>query len=130
MADYAGAVQAIRDRLAANWTTTPISFQNEPFDPPTDPNSGNPAPWVALEVIGNDSELRAAGTPGDHVWIYRGHILVHVFVPVNAGAAPVLHFTDDDGRVRFAASLPAAQARGLRLSAKLLAVAQQVEGAR
>jgi hypothetical protein len=29
-----------------------------------------------------------------------------------------------------AASLSAAQARGLRLSAKLLAVAQQVEGAR
>jgi hypothetical protein len=30
--------------------------------------------------------------------------------------------------VRFGASLPAAGARGLKLSAKLLAVAQQVEG--
>lgn len=60
----------------------------------------------------------------------RGPVLTVADMPVNAGAASVLHFTDDDGRVRFAASLPAAQARGLRLSAKLLAVAQQVEGAR
>lgn len=86
MADYAGAVAAIRARLAANWTTTPIAYQNEPFEPPTDPNSGAPAPWVFLEVIGNDAELRAAGTPGDHVWIYRGHVYVHVFVPINSGA--------------------------------------------
>jgi hypothetical protein len=40
----------------------------------------------------------------------------------------VLNFTNDGGRVRFTASLPQAQARGLRLSARLLAVAQEVEG--
>lgn len=87
MADYAGAVAAIRSRLEAGWTTTPIAFQNEPFDTPVDANSGNPAPWVFLEVLGNDSELRGVGTPGDHVWRTLGHILVHVFVPVNTGAA-------------------------------------------
>jgi hypothetical protein len=36
--------------------------------------------------------------------------------------------TQEDGRVRFNASLPAAAARNLKLSAKLLAVALQVEG--
>jgi hypothetical protein len=40
----------------------------------------------------------------------------------------VLNFVSEEGRVRFAASLPAAEARGLRLSARLLAVAQAVEG--
>ena len=40
----------------------------------------------------------------------------------------VLNFVVVDGRVRFTASLPQADARGLRLSARLLEVAQWVEG--
>lgn len=40
----------------------------------------------------------------------------------------VLNFSSEAGRVRFSASLPAAEARNLRLSARLLAVAQSVEG--
>ena len=40
----------------------------------------------------------------------------------------VLNFVMVDGRVRFTASLPQADARGLRLSARLLEVAQAVEG--
>jgi hypothetical protein len=103
MASYAGAVQAIRDRLVANWTTTPIAFQNEPFEQPIDPNSGNPAPWVFLEVIGNDSELRGAGTPGDHVWLYRGHVLVHVFVPVDSGASLAQQYAVSIGEIYRAA---------------------------
>lgn len=39
-----------------------------------------------------------------------------------------LNFSVDNGRVRFAASPAAAEARGLRLSARLLALAQSVEG--
>lgn len=42
----------------------------------------------------------------------------------------VLNFDTDAGRVRFSASLTSAEARGLRLSARLLAVAQHVEGRR
>jgi hypothetical protein len=46
------------------------------------------------------------------------------------GGAPnaVLSFVVSDGRVRFNASLTAAAARTVRLSARLLAVANQVEG--
>lgn len=44
------------------------------------------------------------------------------------GEPAVLHFVREGGRVRFGASLSAAQARGVQLSAKLLAVAQHVEG--
>ncbi|TFZ00525.1 YfiR family protein [Ramlibacter henchirensis] len=40
----------------------------------------------------------------------------------------ILNFTSDGDRVRFTASLPVADARGVRLSARLLAVAQSVEG--
>ena len=42
----------------------------------------------------------------------------------------VLNFAPEGGRVRFSASLAAAEARHLRLSARLLAVAQAVEGRR
>lgn len=85
MADYAGAVAAIKQRMAANWTTTPIAFQNESPPPDTDPNTGVPIPYVYFEVIGNTSDLRGMGKPGDHIWLYAGLIAAHVFVPVNSG---------------------------------------------
>lgn len=40
----------------------------------------------------------------------------------------VINFSSEGGRVRFSVSLVAAEARSLRLSARLLAVAQDVEG--
>jgi hypothetical protein len=57
----------------------------------------------------------------------RGPVLTVAGVPVG-GSGTVLHFLVDQGRVRFHASPPAAAARGLRLSARLLAVAHAVEG--
>ena len=42
----------------------------------------------------------------------------------------VLNFSADGGRVRFSASLASAEARNLKLSARLLTVAQAVEGRR
>lgn len=89
MADYAGAVAAIKARLAANWTTTPIRYQNDrdpPEWPPTDPNSGLVTPWLFLEVISNQSSIRAAGVPGDNIWLTEGHILIHVVTPIGDGA--------------------------------------------
>ena len=92
MADYAGAVAAIRARFEANWTATPIAFQNEAFPDQT-------TPWVYLEVIGNESKLRGAGTPGAHVWLYRGNIFIHVFVPVGYGAADAHAFAVAAGEI-------------------------------
>lgn len=57
----------------------------------------------------------------------RGPVLTVADSPL-AGVDPVLYFTQEEGRVRFVASLRAAAARGLKLSSKLLAVAQDVEG--
>jgi hypothetical protein len=83
MADYAGAVAAIKARFVEFWKTgddpkTPISFQNEAFADQT-------GPWVYFEVIGNGSTLRGVGTPGSHVWLYRGLISIHIFVPDGSG---------------------------------------------
>lgn len=58
----------------------------------------------------------------------RGPVLTVTDGPGAARAGAVLHFVQAEGRVRFGASLTAAQARKLKLSARLLAVAQSVEG--
>lgn len=57
----------------------------------------------------------------------HGAVLTVADGPVGGRPGPVLYFTLDQGRVRFVASLAAATAHGIKLSAKLLAVAQQVE---
>jgi hypothetical protein len=94
MPDYAGAKAAIRARLAANWATTPITYQNEPprgqnDDPPAPwpPRDGDgfPLSWVNLEIAGTGSRIVGQGTPGNHVWRYDGIIYVHVFTPINTG---------------------------------------------
>lgn len=58
----------------------------------------------------------------------RGPVLTVADAPLSGRSAPVLYFTQDQGRLRFGASLTAAAARGVKLSSKLLAVAQTVEG--
>lgn len=85
MADYAGAVAAIKQRLIDNWTATPIAFLNE-GDPVQGDIDERPAPWVLCEIVGTDSELRGVGTPGSHVWRYFGLVRMHVYVPAGSGA--------------------------------------------
>lgn len=92
MADYAGAVAAMRDRFVANWTSTPIEYQNESW-------SEHSTPWVYFEVISTDSKLRGVGTPGSLTWLYRGNIFIHVFVPVGYGAADAHTFAVAAGEI-------------------------------
>jgi hypothetical protein len=82
MADYAGAVAAMKARFAAAWTETPITYANQ--DPPQQP--WPPAtPWVYVEFIQSNSSLRALGSPTNRSWLTLGHIFIHVFVPINYG---------------------------------------------
>lgn len=97
MADYAGAVAAIKQRMIDNWTTTPIVFQNKSDE--YDPGSDSQAPWVYFEVVGNGSDLRGAGSPGDHIWLYRGLIAAHVFVPVNSGIEIAQQYAVEIGEI-------------------------------
>jgi hypothetical protein len=90
MADYAGAVAAIRERLVDGWDLTPIAFQNEspptPWPPMTDDGKKH-RPWVNLEIEGMPASLQGAGVPGQQVWTHPGFIYVHVFVPTGSGDA-------------------------------------------
>jgi hypothetical protein len=80
MADYAGAVAAMRARFEADFTAAPVVFQNE--DPPATPWPPQPpAPWVYFEVIQAASNLRGVGLPGNQTWLTTGHVFAHVFAP-------------------------------------------------
>lgn len=74
--------------------------------------------------VGGPRDVRAR----DVMAAARGPVLTVGESSGGGRTAPVLHFTEVEGRVRFSASLTVAAARGLKLSAKLLAVAQEVEG--
>ena len=79
---------------------------------------------VPVLLIGATREGRlrelAAAVPGP--------VLIVTEQPDGLRLGGVLNFVQDGGRIRFTASVTAAEARGLRLSARLLAVAQAVEG--
>lgn len=91
-ATYAGAVTALRSQFVAAWVVdgeprTRVAFVNEtpiaPW-PPKDAES-NLAPWVLFEVESNGVDHPGTGTPGAQVYLYRGHVNVHAYVPVNTG---------------------------------------------
>ena len=77
---FAAAKAAIRARMTANWTATPIAHPNEPFALP-DP----PAAYVFFEVVGTDGDAVAFGSPGANRWQNTGQIWAHVFVPSYSG---------------------------------------------
>jgi hypothetical protein len=55
MPSYAGAIQAIKDRLTANFTAIPVAFLNG--DPvATRDGDGNPTPWALLEIRGTSGD--------------------------------------------------------------------------
>lgn len=83
MADYAGAVAAMRARFTAAFSAAPVCFQNEP--PPTQQAWPPAGPWVYFEVVQVQTRRRGVGTPGNQVWITTGNIFVHVFVPKGYG---------------------------------------------
>jgi hypothetical protein len=97
--------------------------------------NGHPVAIVRVRDAGDTAALHIlyAGGPResrvrDLLASVRGPVLTVADRPLAGRAAPVLYFTRDEGRLRFAASLEAAAARGLKLSSRLLAVAQTVEG--
>ncbi len=56
----------------------------------------------------------------------RAHVLVVTDIPEGLSAGGVLGFVRIEGRLRFEASVPAANRAGLKLSSKLLSVASKV----
>ena len=80
----ATAWQAIRDWLTANWTATPLVYENEPADLPEPPSA-----WIFVEVTGAIYEQASigGGLPPANRWREAGALYVHVWVPSNSGSA-------------------------------------------
>ena len=81
------ARQAIRARIEANWTATPLSriaWPNEDFAKPLD-DQGNAQSFLYVEVFNDSTELTTVGIPGQRRVTQSGRIVAHAFVPLNAG---------------------------------------------
>lgn len=96
MPDYAGAVAAIKARLAAQWVdgsgnpTTLVVYVNkqpEPPFPPIDKTTGNPAPFLVCEVSGTKSDPYTFGNLGNRFFVYDGLIILHLLVPLDDGTS-------------------------------------------
>lgn len=75
--------KAFEIRFAAGWTTTPIKWENIPFDVPVSA-SGNPTAYVAFNLrpgIGEDITLGS-----DSRWYrWTGVAIIEIFIPENSG---------------------------------------------
>lgn len=74
------AVAAIKARLVANWTITPIAWPREAFTPPLSANR-EPAPWVFFDPDTTQNER--IGTAA--VYDRSGRVLIEVLSPTNTG---------------------------------------------
>lgn len=77
-------VQKVRERLTANWATTPIVSDTWLVDddekPPADASY-----WVALDFPGAVEEKITVGSPGSDIFRESGVFQVHVFGPAGGG---------------------------------------------
>jgi len=73
---------AIHDYLVASWTTTPIAFENDGFEVPTDPEH-----WLLVEVFGDLFEQASIGAEEQraNLWREAGQFYVHVMAPRGQG---------------------------------------------
>lgn len=115
MADYAGAVAAMRARYEAAALGVPTEFQNE--DPPQVPWPPSPAAlWIYFEVIEAATTLRGVGLPGSQLWLTTGHIFAHVFAPKGWGLPDHLRVAGLAGAVFKAATFYVDAAVGARVT--------------
>lgn len=77
---YHAEANALRDRLIATWTTTPIdfgAFGGRKYDPATAPST----PWVRCGITGFRAFQHALRTDAGAGWRHPGDFWVQVFVP-------------------------------------------------
>ncbi len=87
---FEDAAKAIESRLQANWSTTPIKFENAPFAETT-------SAYVALYIRDGEGNQVSLGTPALRRW--PGLIIVQVFVPENTGTRKAREYADDIGPI-------------------------------
>jgi hypothetical protein len=98
MASYADAVAAIKARLAAGWSTTPIVHENEDASAYAGVE-GQPVPFVLLEIESDAAEQRSIGSPGSNWFQDSGAIRVTCFVPSGTGTDLALTYAGTIGEL-------------------------------
>lgn len=73
---------AFEARLRANWTATPLAFENEPRQHLVEAGE----PFVYVEIFGDDFNQATAGAPGANLWHERGSTFMHVMIPSGQGS--------------------------------------------
>ncbi|HEV7337021.1 MAG TPA: phage tail terminator-like protein [Bosea sp. (in: a-proteobacteria)] len=73
--------EAIRTYLSAAWSETPIEWENEAFNQPSDG-------WVAVEIAGTSYAQQSIGAddPAENRWDEDGILWLHVIVPTGTGS--------------------------------------------
>jgi hypothetical protein len=96
-----GALAAIEARLAANWTTTPIVYDNDDSDGAVPPQVGDqPTPWVYCEIIeAGPATIHAFGGTGNQTVIDDGIIKLYVMVPKGSGLATGREYAREIGEI-------------------------------
>ncbi len=74
---------AVQNFLYANFTTAPLSFENETPSLPEPPSL-----WVWVEIydIMYEQVSMGSGHPTSDLWREEGAVIAHVMVPVNTGS--------------------------------------------
>ena len=90
MSGFDGTRQAIESRLKANWTTTPIRFENVPFQETA-------APYVALFILDGEGSEVSIGSPVVRRW--PTVIKIQVFVPEETGTKLARTYADSLGAI-------------------------------
>ena len=78
--------KAIESELNDNWTTTPIQWENVPFDIPS--SSGVLQPYIAMSLLPGEGEQIELGTVPLYRWV--GVIVIQIFVPEHHTSGPGL----------------------------------------
>lgn len=75
---------SVRSFLETNWTTTPLRFENEPFEL-------DGTPFVDVEMTGTAYGQQSIGASRqqDNRWDEEGVLWLHVLVPINTGGSLV-----------------------------------------
>jgi hypothetical protein len=81
----ATARRDIEKRLADNWGTTPIAYDNVQFSPPA-------TSWIRLSILDGDAIRKNVGNPGCHR--QTGVIMIQIFVTENEGTNVARQYAD------------------------------------
>lgn len=89
MLDLAQA--AIRQKVLAEWTATPVSWPNEAFIAPSN------APWILFEIISTGSRANEYGAADKRHRLDFALLWAHVYVPRNTGTDTALALSRQAG---------------------------------